>query len=715
MSAPDRAGIFLLANEGLRLAIDRTTGALIGLEAVETGWRIIERAHLGSAFRLHVPTRPIGDWHQPGRRGTRVLGDRQRLTRLEPGADGRSVTLGWTSVETDAGERLAVEVTLEIALDASSATFTMTVENGSPYPVEGVDLPAFGELRPPAGAAWLKVFGKSGYAQGSDWSLWPVYDDLVPYFSTDRPTQLGPWIAASASPGNPFILLRSEDQGLYVAPAEESTEPVAWWTELTPGHESWLGQRVPPGERIGGHDVAIRFAPVQLPHIAPGESCRLVPIVIEPYRGSWHAGAAIHRRRREARRPSAPVPAWVREPHAWQQIQVNSSEDRFAVASYGDLVEVGASCARNGVRALQVTGWQDGGQDQGNPSHDPDPRLGTREELAAAIRAIRAMGVKVILFSKFTWADAATPRYRDELRDLAIRDPFGDPYPGIGHAYDTVTSILGIGRKRLIPMCFLTEAWLRICTEELGRIVALGADGTLFDECEHHGPALQCFAPDHGHRRGAGVHGNDSELIRRFRAISDAVDPDFLYAGEDLQDRQYGDYALSYVRTEYLTHVPLLRWLTPDAPIMTAVTGFDDRNLVNQSLLYRYLMSYEPFQFKGRLEDAPATLAYGRRMDALRTELRAWFWDGEFRDTLGGRVTVDGAPHAPYAIWRRHDDGSPGVAVASYDPERTIAPVIRLDDGTPLARYRLVDDDRWQPVEEGRIVLPPRSAAVVLP
>ena len=40
---------------------------------------------------------------------------------------------------------------------------------------------------------------------------------------------------------------------------------------------------------------------------------------------------------------------------------------------------------------------------------------------------------------------------------------------------------------------------------------------------------------------------------------------------------------------------------------MTAVTGFNDRNMINQCLLYHYVISYEPYNFKGRLDDYPLT------------------------------------------------------------------------------------------------------------
>ena len=96
---------------------------------------------------------------------------------------------------------------------------------------------------------------------------------------------------------------------------------------------------------------------------------------------------------------------------------------------------------------------------------------------------------------------------------------------------------------------------------------------------------------------------------------------------------------------------------------MTAISGFNDRNMVNQCLLCRYIMSYEPYHFKGHLDDFPLTMDYGKRMDALRLELRDYFWDGEYRDTVGARVTnAAGAPHHPYAVFISASEQKPGLA-----------------------------------------------------
>jgi hypothetical protein len=55
---------------------------------------------------------------------------------------------------------------------------------------------------------------------------------------------------------------------------------------------------------------------------------------------------------------------------------------------------------------------------------------------------------------------------------------------------------------------------------------------------------------------------------------------------------------------------------------MVGVTGFDDRTIVNQCLLNRTPMSYEPYDFTRRPGCFPMTVDCGRKMDELRTELR---------------------------------------------------------------------------------------------
>jgi hypothetical protein len=691
----------VLQNQNLRLEFRKDTGALTDLTAMKTGWKILDRPELGLSFRLLLPL-------DEEKRNNPVYGEKQALTRLEVDTNGRSATFGWDGVASEYGGKHDIRLTLNVTLDETQAVFAMTVENHSGLVVENVYCPYLGNVHHPSDAEWFKTLIYT-YASANEWRLWPQYDNLRGYFGVDYPTQFhGP--AFSGAPMSPFFLMRSETQGLYAGVHSSSSELVAWHTELRPGYGSSIDWRVSGG--LHAPNAAVRFAAVHVPYIQPGERRELTPIALEPFQGGWQHGVDIYKRWRDTWFKMAAVPEWARLPHAWQQFHINSPEDELRLR-FADLPKIGEECACHGVKAIQLVGWNDGGQDQGNPSHNPDSRLGSWDELKDAIATIQAMGVKLILFSKFTWADRGTEWFRKELIKMAIKDPYGDYYLHPGYQYQTATQLLDINTKRLIPMCFLDQAYLDLCDREFQKTVALGADGILFDECLHHGPALLCFDSNHDHRYGAPVYANDRKLIQNFTRISEKARPDFLFAGEACYDWEMDAYTLSYHRSENKHHIPLSRYMLPHAQFMTAVTGFNDRNMINQCLLYRYVISYEPYNFKGRLDDYPLTVAYGQQMDALRTELRDYFWDGEFRDTVGAEVTCDGKPHHPYAVFLNVKTGLPGLVICNYKEETGVSVRFALDNSQRLNHWRLVDDPTWREYT-GEIVIPAQSAVVVI-
>lgn len=710
----------VLENETLRLEFSRENGALIGLVAKPSGWVLLDRPQLGLSFRLFVPlasedpvdvafARRMGR-PRAERRGNEVHGEQQRLSRLQAAPDARSATFEWDNLVSTHGGILPIRVRLTVELTARQAIWRTEIENHSPHVVENVYCPYLGDVQHPAGNEAFSSFVFS-YATASELAIWPTYTNTQGYFGVDHPIQF-PGTSGMGHPNAPFILLRTPTRGLYAGVAAPSSELVTWQTELRPGYESALARSVPAERSIGGKEVATRFAAIQVPYIQPGERRELTPIALEAYEGAWHAGVDIYTGWRKTWMKPALAPAWAREPHAWLQLHINSPEDELRIP-FRDLPQIGEECARYGIKAIQLVGWNDGGQDQGNPAHDPDPRLGTFAELKEAIARIQAMGVRIILFAKFTWSDRASERFRSDLIRLAVKDPYGDYVVYGGYKYQTATQLLDINTKRLVPMCLLSEEYLRICEQEFEKIVNLGAAGILYDECQHHGSATLCFDAHHGHRLGAPIYANDRMLIRRFGARLGENAPEFLFAGEACWDWEMDAYNLSYYRSESPRHIPLSRYLLPHSQFMVAVTGFNDRNMVNQCLLNRTIVSYEPYNFKGRPSDFPLTIEYGKKMDALRTELRDYFWDGEFRHEVGARVTAGGKPHHPYSVFVNARTGKKGLVICNYDPKGTVTVEAALEDGERLARWRLVDDPAWQPAPA--IVIPPLSAAVVLP
>ncbi len=692
----------ILENESLKIEFDANTGALVKVYVPGTEWEAIGDKNLGLSFQMMVPL--------PKRRNNNVFGNDQVSPKVTVASDKSSVQFVWDTVTSQYGGKHDITVFANVTLEKNNVVFEMTIDNKSEYTVENVLYPYIGGLTPPPNSEWFKTFIYK-YAAADEWSIWPQFDNHRGYFGTDYPFQVAQWSAGTGAPMSPYILLRNKNQGLYIGVNTPSSELVAWNLELRPGYGSSIDHSVPKEKTIADKDVDTRFAAVHVPYIQSGEKRTLTQINIEQFTGSWEQGVDIYKEwRRNWSKPPV-IPEWAKEPHSWQQIHINSPEDELRM-QFKELIKVGKQCAKHGVKAIQLVGWNDGGQDQGNPLHDPDPRLGTFVELKQAIKDIQKLGVKVILFAKFTWADRATDWFRNELVKYSVKDPYGDYYHYQGYMYQTPTQLLDINTKRLIPMCFLSKRYLEICNKEFNKTVELGADGILFDECLHHTPTLLCFDTDHGHRYGAPTYANDNELIYGFSKITEKNHPEFLYAGEACYDWEFESYHLSYHRSEDVNHIPLSRYMRPEVPLMTAVTGFNDRNMINQCLLYRYIISYEPYNFKGMLDDYPLTMDYGKKMDALRTKHRNYFWDGEFTNKVGANVTRKGCEYHPYAVYKNRKDDSYGVVIANYDNKKTITVKATLDNGKRLKKYRLVDDQTWHDKDE--IIIPPESAVIVL-
>jgi predicted TIM-barrel fold metal-dependent hydrolase len=367
-------------------------------------------------------------------------------------------------------------------------------------------------------------------------------------------------------------------------------------------------------------------------------------------------------------------PAWARDIHRWYQLHLNSPEDELR-HRFTELPAIAAQMVEHGITALQLVGWNHGGQDRGNPFHDPDPRLGTWEELREAIAAIRAMGLKVILFAKFTWIDRSHPYFAAEGHRHCTKDAFGDAHWYCGYEYFTIAQWTGVNVRRFAPTCPLSPAWREVAAREFRKLIALGADGMLFDENQHHGGASHCFDPSHNHPVPASIWDGDRQLARLFREIAAAEAPGFLIAGEDTNDTCLPWYAMNYARCSD-THRGMIRWIDSHTPWMMNVHGLDDREQVNLCVLWRYVMELEPLHFKGLLSDAPRSARYAHQADALRTRWRSWLWDGTLQLHRGATVEqADGPTWKPAERWN--------VFVAP-DGRRAIVILNQSQTGTPL-------------------------------
>ena len=699
------ASEIILKDSKMLVAFDSGSGAIVRMENLETGWVMQRRPELGVSFRLHAPL--------PDRHDNFVLGQKQRAARVEK-ISGGEVRLQWTNLASEHGGTLPVTLDAAVTLADGKLRFTGKVTNSSSLTVESIEYPYIGDLNAPSRdsklAARTMWYGNLGSEE-----IYPRFDNQKGYWGVLYPMK------TFDSNKSIICLLQSQGQGLYVGIEDPYQQYFVQYTfEEYPGVVDSINKKVPRQDEISGLPVHIAFRLCHFVYVAPGASKELLPVVLKNYAGDWQAGVDIYKEWRKTWFKPARVPAWALDVHSWLQLQINGAEDDLRVP-FTKLAEYGRECADNGVGAIQLVGWNFGGQDRNDPLQDQDYRLGTQQELKDAIAKIQAMGVKMILFGKLNWADMTTQSYKDTYKKHCTVDPYGIPYMQGGYSYTTPTQLAGINTRRRGVLDFSSPACRDELTKEFSKVMQYGASGWLFDENCHHSPAKFCFDPNHGHPVPGYVFNGDMPLAAQTRAVADKVNPDFLFAGEGHMDwlKQY--YPCMYFRINADT-TAVDRYIDSKAPLMVAVTGVDDREMLNLILMLRYIISYEPYNFKGHVTDFPLTLAYGKKIDALRKKYREWIWDAEYRDTLGAKVTADagearsgrGGGTYRYSVFKTAS-GKSAVIVINTSADRELHATVELE-GARVTGFKMATPEKPDAVDcnDGKVTIPARSAVVLM-
>ena len=696
------AGEIVLEDSEFLIAFDRDSGALTRMEYKPAHWTVQRRPALGVSFRMLVPI--------PDRRANFVLGQKQKAASVEKVSDNQ-VRLQWKNLLSEHGGVLPIVFTAIVTLENGKLSFNGTLENNSPYWIETVDYPYFGDLNPPAKdstvAARTMWYGNLG-----DDEIYPNFGNEKGYWGVDFPTK------TFGSHRSLFCLLQAQTEGIYVEMSDPSLPYYLEYTfEQHPGDVH--GAVVPKSDEFSGFPVHLDFRLCHFVFARPKSQVKFAPIVMRGYQGGWHAGVDVYREWRNTWFKKPHLPDWAKDVHSWTMLRMNTPEEDYTI-SYNDFLAYGEEYAQYGVKAVQLVGWNIGGQDRDDPSQDTEPHLGTWQEFHDVIARVQALGVNVILFGKLNWADLTTRWYQDELYKYEAKDPYGIRYEQGGYDYLTPTQLAGINTRRRAVMDFADPAYREIALKEFEKILALGSTGWLWDEICHHSGALYNFAPDHGYVPPGYIYAGDLPLSEQLRAAADRTGPnfimggqgpktseDFLFAGEGPQD-----WLMQYfpVSEAGVSATPICQYLdTAHSVMLAGVSGFDDREQLNNILLNRCVIQYEPFLYKGHLRDFPLTMAYGKKIDDLRRKYKAWLWDGAFRDTLGADVTSNGAHR--YSVFLA-EGGKRAVIVVNNSSTDAISAKVSLPNAGALILATPEQPD-GQPTT-GAVDIPARSAAVVI-
>jgi hypothetical protein len=640
--------LLTLEDSHLSIAFDSRTGGLVRFDDGRVGpW--LEEASAGSLFVIEIP--------RGGDRTVVVQTAQQALSAHELDPDAGVLTLRWTDPVTSAGETLRGEITVTAAIEAGALRLGLALDLKAGG-VEAVRFPSVRGIRP--ASRKLELRGVD-YSTGTRIDLLPVFDSNAPYWGTMFPDyasgNLRPELVGN--PTSPFVALVADTGGITVMPATPTLDFIGWRASLEPGYADSLA-------RTAGPDAAVTLDAIHFP-AATHERIEVPTMALATYAGDWTDSLEPYRRNQAPTRRTRAD--WLAEPRLWLQVQLMSTEGEPRY-DFDDLVDIIEECASAGIGAIQIVGWNEGGQDGLVPWHRPAAKLGGPAGLQRAIDRARELDVATVLYVKYVWVEKPGPNW-DELERFVSRDPNGQPYAQPGPVYHSSRKRYGINTPWYVPLCFGVRELRERIAAEVAEMASWGADGFLADESLYHGRALLCFAADHGHPVGASAFTWDAAYIDDIRThLGDAADT-FVIAAEGAYDAQFEDYDVSYFRSASLQHRPVGRMLRPDARIVTALTGFDERGMIAQSLLDGYAMSLEPFNFKGRPRDMPATVARARGAEDLRRRYADWLWNGEL--VSDAAVTVEGTDAADpgalvrHSVWRRDaDDSSRVVVVANF-------------------------------------------------
>lgn len=686
-----------LENEHVRVAFDEGTGALVEFLIKKTNWQLVRDKMLAESVRVFAAT--------PERSYNPALGARNRTTIVKS-TEQNALTITWRGLNTEYSGHVDIDLTGTVVLDGENVHFDMHVKNNTAnHTVTSIEWPMIGGFSMPKDSPTLRKQVFQHPTSGREKPLYPRMDDDYGFCSVSYPGQL--------SAGR-FNLILAENHGFYIGRHDkESTSMVRFAWELKPGLKATRTFQTLQQNEIDGHPVRFIQSVQHFPFVGPRESSACARITTAGFAGSWHKGADIYRTWFASwfKRPAQPE--WMNHPHLWAQIQIDGAEDDLRT-QYKDLPRRGLDCAKNGIKTLQLVGWNDGGQDRGNPSHDTDPRLGTRLELKDAIARIEKMGVRVVMFSKYCWADQTTDWYKRELHKYMATDPNGLAYTGNGYKYQTPEQLADINTRRFGVACPTDKRWLDLCAREFEKVLELGGSGMLYDENHHHGSWDLCFAKNHGHRSPESMWLGDQQMSEMFRSqIRKARGSDgaYLMAGEAVLDFQTQWYSLAYIRLVG-DHVPLARYCDPHREIMVAVSGFNDRDMVNCCIRFRYIMSIEPFYFKGNPSDAPHTVDYARKAEEMRMQHRLFLWDAEFKDTLGAEVINNGDQgYEKYSVFLAANGKR--AAVIMNDNRRGINVLVKFE-GSASPQVWVSPDSIKPKAVSGPLNIAPDCIAVVM-
>jgi len=504
-----------IENAHLIVEVSPTNGAILRIGDRIGGLELLEEPRLADNFKFTLPIRHDHAWRST--EANAVLGRDQRLTAHRRTDTG--LVLVWDApLRSVLGKSYNVSATMTLELDGPDLRFGLEIRNASRleggevfYPILGgaLGLGGTAEARrqtqfvvpetPGVRSAgifhtfvnmsWLGVFGPEQF-----------------YSYPDKLSM--PWLALSEPERNRSVYFGAHDPVSRYKVIHLEMSP-----GIAPGRAdgNW-----PRPEELEGAPAGVKFCFVHFPYQPARQNFEAAPVVLRFHDGDWQASARVYGE-------------WLStQPHVANL--PGDRSDRIPVfepcdaVPFRDLAARAKAGAQAGVTGLLLRRWSVAEDSGPFPRFAPDPRLGTIEEFAEAIRQCHTLGVKVALVVSLPAVKHWTSEFTSDLHPCACRDRWGVPYTTVGVSVPSpLTGGLGAGerRVRLNPAHPELRQWL---VRHLVALAQVGVDAVHVQD--FFGTPLD-FNPGLRRAPARATWEGGLECLREIRAACRAVQPGF--------------------------------------------------------------------------------------------------------------------------------------------------------------------------------------------
>ncbi|MDQ1329115.1 MAG: hypothetical protein QG641_2404, partial [Candidatus Poribacteria bacterium] len=374
------------------VAVNSLTGAIYGIFDKTSGIDLLNEQRLADNFRLLLPL--------PNLEANYIIGKEQRLSSIEQSANG--AILRWNGPLTNLQGEFDLDVDMKIEFVEQRIEFRIIVNNRTQYKLAEVWYPMLGGFTgidgqkdadlmiPSGGGAWVarifENFPESMHVGGGVPGV-PPFPEFITSYPTNMPM---PWIDLYSPKLGRGIYFACQDMiprfkslRLEMQPATANQRTTGNWPRI---------------EELNGIPSGITINWVSFPYTAPGEIFESPPVILQLHEGDWHQAAMLYRKWFKSNFTiTDPQRSWMRQKTAFQDTLFLLPEGNVLL-KFKDIPQWAKDAMDYGVESVLISGWHVGGHDSNYPNYEPDPRLGTWDELADGIRECHKIGVRVFFF-----------------------------------------------------------------------------------------------------------------------------------------------------------------------------------------------------------------------------------------------------------------------------------------------------------------------------